>query len=123
MASSMVTVGLNKNEVFIKSNAAEIHTHELKFINSQKLYLNEENEIPPVVKGHKRYVQCPVFGYFENYRPIHHLLQTRLEYVWNTSILSKESTLSPEDIDKFGLLPQLSKLFNDIGVTLIYNPQ
>ena len=37
--------------------------------------------------------------------------------------MSKESTLSPEDINKFGLLPQLSKLFNGIGVTLIYNPQ
>ena len=65
MASSMVTVDLNKSEAFIKSNAMEIHTRELKFINNQKLYLDEENEILPVVKGQKRYVQCPVFGYFE----------------------------------------------------------
>ena len=76
MASSMVTVGLNKSEAFINSNATEICTHELKFINNQQLYLNEENEIPPVVKGHKRHMRCPVFGYFENYRTIHHPLQT-----------------------------------------------
>ena len=90
MASSTVTVGLNKSEAFIKSNATEIHTCELKFINNQMLYLDEENEIPPVVKGHKRYVRCPVVGYFKNYRMIHHPLQTQLEYAWNTSILSKK---------------------------------
>ena len=45
---------------------------------------------------------------------IHHPLQAQL--------LSKESILIP-DIDKFGPLPRLSKLFDDIGVTMIYSSQ
>ena len=96
MANSTVAVGLNKSEAFIKNNATEIHSRDVKFYNNQKLCLDKGNEIPPLGVGYKCYMRCPLISYFENYRMTHHLLQ-----VWTVSGGSTTSTsfTTPEGID------------------------
>ena len=46
MSGGMLSTGLNKSKAFIKDNAIEIHTRELNFKNNEKIYLNEDTEIP-----------------------------------------------------------------------------
>ena len=62
----MLSMGLNKSESFIKGNAIDIHMRELTFITNQKVYLDEDTEIPHG-ENIRHYLYCSTFGYFENY--------------------------------------------------------
>ena len=66
MSGSTLSTGLNKSKAFIKDNVINIHTRELNFKNNEKIYLNEDMEIP-AGKGIKHHIRCITIGYFENY--------------------------------------------------------
>ena len=83
MSSSTVSTGLNKSKAIIKDNAIDIHTRELNFKNNEKIYLNEDMEIP-TGKGIKHYIHCLTIGYYENYRqkwPIARIIK-KSKYDW-----------------------------------------
>ena len=118
-SSSTLSTGLNKSESFIKRNAIDIHTRELTFINNQKVYIDEDTEIPR--GGNIRCYLCfSTFGYFENYRICHKQLSIWLHLNDDTI---KTTTVLPSDVDSNGLLPELTKQLSTIGVHLLYNKQ
>ena len=114
-SSGTLSTRLNKSEFFIKGNAIDIHMRELRFINNQKVYLDEDTEIPM----EKTYdttnaVQC--------------LATLKItEFVTNNfqcgCISIMTTTILPSDVDPSGLLPDLTKRLSTIGVHLLYNKQ
>ena len=100
----MLSTGLNKSEAFIKDNVIDIHTRELNFKNNEKIYLNEDMEIP-AGKGIKCYIHCLTIGYFEDYRICHHTLSI---WVYLHDGMIKSANSLPSHIDRNGLLPELS---------------
>ena len=119
MSGSTLSTGLNKSEAFIKDNAIDIHTRELNFKNNEKIYLNEDTEIP-AGKGIKRYICCLTIGYFENYQICHHTLSI---WVYLRDGTIKTASILPSEKDRNGLLQELSKNLSTIGVYLLYNKQ
>ena len=118
-SSSTLSTGLNKSESFIKRNAIDIHTRELTFINNQKVYLDEDREIPRG-ENMRRYLCCSTFVYFENYQICHKQLSIWL-HVSDDTI--KTTTVLPSGVDSNGLWPELTKQLSTIGVHLLYNKQ
>ena len=95
----------------------DIHTKELTFINNQKVYLNEDTEIPHG-ENIKCYLRCSTFVYFENYQICHEHLSIWLHLNDDTI---KKTTILLNDVDSNRLLPELSKQLSTIGVCLFYN--
>ena len=112
MSSSTLSTGL-----WIKDNVIDIHTRALNFKNNEKIYLNEDMEIP-AGKGIKHYIRCLTIGYFENYRICHHTLSI---WVYLRDGTINTASILPSDIDTNCLLPELSKNLTTIGVYLPYN--
>ena len=116
MSGSTLSTRLNKSKAFIKDNAIDIHTRELNFKNNENIYLNEDKEIP-AGKGIKCYFHCLTIGYFDNYQICHHTLSI---WVYLRDGTIKTTSILPSDIDRNGLLPELSKNLSMIGVYLLY---
>ena len=121
MSGSTLSTGLDKSEAFIKDNTIDIHTRELNVKNNKKIYLNKD-KIKPAGKEIKCYIRCLTVGYFENYRicTCHHTLSI-WEYLRDGTI--KTTSILPSNIDRNGLLSELSKNLSTIGVYLLHNKQ
>ena len=98
-------------------------TREIKFLNYQKVYLDERTKCHGLARGEqnfKCYLLCSMVGYFENYRICHHELK-----IWTMMRdgTKKEANIIPKEIDENGVLPQLTTLLLSLGIHVHHNGQ
>lgn len=119
-AASKYNRGLTRSDKFIDDNARNVFEVHLNFKNGEDLYFLGDNEIPKPDINLSRFVKLNNVELPANYRTHYHSLMAKT-YLKDDTI--KECEMTPDNLAKNGLLPELTDKLKGIDIHLIANQQ